>query len=592
MTRKQFKDYFLRFVLPIVVISIFFLIRIYWLDGVVNLQAFSLITIFVAIFSAFGGFISGLITILFSTIIATYLYIEPIYSFETRSSQSIQRILIYVVSAVIVALFISAFAENRRLLRKKTIELDKTTKRIRRIMDSIFTMVTIMDRTGNIKETNKSYADSLGLTIETVVNKNIFDFEPWSQDKDLQANLKTALQSVNPENPVKFEYRIMVDDEEYYAEVSVNMIKNNKHEEIVMAVRDRTDRRKYENELLKSQQILSRLIDSNVIGMAVSDLKGEFIETNDSFLDMLGYTPKEFIENGLSWKNVTPEEYQALDIEKLEELTNKGYVSLFEKEYFHKDGHRISVIQAGVRINPEHVLVLILDLTPQKTLQQKKDEFISIASHELKTPMTVIKGYLQLLSKRLAQTEENYDEFIGIIDFQLNKLNTLVNELHDMTKISSNKLKVHLEDTNLNTLVINSIKEVEPFTNSHNLKFEEKQKDIVVQADIIRLEQVLLNLLTNAIKYSPDGGDVITSLYVENGNAVISVKDYGLGIPENKIKDIFKKFFQVEESVELREGLGLGLYISSEIIKLHNGTITVESKEAEGSTFIVTIPLT
>jgi len=305
----------------------------------------------------------------------------------------------------------------------------------------------------------------------------------------------------------------------------------------------------------------------------------------------LGYKPEEFIENGLSWDKITPEEYKEKDRIKGRELTDKGFMTVYEKEYFHKDGHKVSVLLAGVMINDEHVLCLTLDLTPQKTLQQKKDEFISIASHELKTPMTVIKGYLQLLARNLGPAKEDYNDFINIINFQLDKLNTLVNELHDMSKIESNKLRIHLENFNLNQLAENAIKEVKPFIENHRIKFVEETKDLMIRADMLRLEQVLINLLTNAIKYSPNGGDIIVTINKDNENAIITVQDFGMGIPKKNLKDIFTKFFQVEENTELREGLGLGLYISLQIIKQHNGTISVESKEKLGSTFTIKLPL-
>lgn len=588
---KGFRKVIGKFILPIITISLFFLIRVYILDGRVYLQAFSLIAIFVVVFSAFGGFWSGLLSSLYATFLATYLYIQPLKSFSITQNTEVNRIIVFLFSCIIIALFTSAFANNRRQLKRAKIKLDKTTNRLRRIMDNIFTMVTIMDRNGIIYESNHSYAQSLGLKVNEVINRNIFDLEPWNDNPELQELLKQSLINVKEDSPIKFEHELLIGRDITYAEVTVNVINESKFEEIVLTVRDRTDKRNYENELLKSKEVLSRLIDANVIGMTVADLDGELIETNDQFLEMIGYTPQEFIDNGLSWEKITPEQYREIDQQKIIELKEKGYMNIFEKEYIHKDGHRIALAVAGVMINAEQVLCLMLDLTPQKQLQQKKDEFISVASHELKTPMTVIKGYLQLLSKKLEKSEVDYSDFLSIIDFQLNKMNTLVNELHDMSKIESNKLRVHLEEFNLNELIVNSIREVSPFIESHEIIFIEKRKDIRIDGDIIRLEQVLINLLTNAIKYSPDGGKIEVTIDTDSANAIVSVRDFGIGIADNNLKNIFTKFFQVEEKLDLKEGLGLGLYISSEIIKQHKGTISVESKQNEGSTFVITLPL-
>lgn len=588
---KGIRKFIIRYALPILTISLFFLVRVYILDGRVYLQAFSLLAIFVVIFSALGGFWSGVVTTLYSTLIAVYIYVQPSNSYSITGNTEINRIVVFVLSCLLISAFISAFANNRKQLKMATIKLDKTTNRLRRIMDNIFTLVTIMDREGNIYESNTSYADSLGLKAKELVNRNIYDLEPWNDNPKLQELLKQSLIKVTVENPIRFEHELFIGRDITYAEVTVNVINESKFEEIVLTVRDRTDKRNYENELLKSKEVLSRLIDANVIGMTVADLEGELIETNDQFLEMIGYTPDEFIDNGLSWDNITPEEYHKIDKLKVGELKEKGYMNIFEKEYIHKDGKRISMAVAGVMINREHVLSLMLDLTPQKQLQQKKDEFISIASHELKTPMTVIKGYLQLLSKKLSKTDGDYSDFLKIIDFQLDKMNTLVNEMHDMSKIGSSKLRIHIENFNLNELIIDSINEVNPFVDSHEIQFVEDAKDVYINGDRIRLEQVLINLLTNAIKYSPKGGKIIVTISTDDANVYVNVQDFGIGIADNNLKNVFDKFFQVEEKLDLREGLGLGLYISSEIIKQHKGSISVTSQQNKGSTFNVQLPI-
>jgi len=579
------------YIFPILTISLFFVIRIYFLDNKLILQAFSILAIFVLIHSAMGGFWSGLLATFYGAAIGTYLYILPLSNESGISDLELNRVSIWIFTGVLVALFTSTFATSRKQLKKATVELNKTTKRLRRVMDSIFTMIAIVDREGTINESNKSYANALEIQVEDLNNRNIFDLAPWNNNTELQELLKKSLLEVSVENPIKFEHSMQIGRDVTYAEVTINVIKENRFEEIVLTMRDRTDRKKYEDELLKSKEILSRLIDANIIGMAVSNLEGEFIETNDEFLEMLGYTPEEFVENGLNSEKITPTEYSDISQSKVKELLEKGYMNIFEKEFFHRNGSKVSMMVAGVMINSEQALCLMLDLTPQKNLQQKKDEFISVASHELKTPMTVIKGYLQLLSKKLSHSKEDYSDFLNIIDFQLNKMNSLVNELHDMSKIESNKLRMNNKNLNLNELVCTSIKEVNPFINSHEIKLIEEVKDIYIKGDIIRLEQVMLNLLTNAIKYSPDGGEILVTVNKDDKSAFISVKDYGVGIPKDLIKSIFTKFFQVEEKLDLKEGLGLGLYISSEIIKQHKGSISVDSKENEGSTFIVKLPL-
>jgi len=286
--KRQVKKFILQYVLPILTLSIFFLVRVYFLDGNIYLQAFSLLGIFIVVHSAIGGLISGLIALTYSTIIASYLYLEPINNIDISSNTDLSRTITYVFSSIVISIFVSVFSNNRKQLKKATTDLKKTTRRLRRVMDSIFTMVAILDRTGKIKEANLSYANSLQLQTSELINKNIFEIDPWNNNHDLQYSLKQALASVNAENPIKFEHKIIIGGNALFSEIGINVIKEDEFEEIVLTVRDRTDKKKYEDELLKSQEILSRLIDSNVIGMALADLKGEFIETNDEFLEFLG----------------------------------------------------------------------------------------------------------------------------------------------------------------------------------------------------------------------------------------------------------------------------------------------------------------
>ncbi|WP_144281722.1 hybrid sensor histidine kinase/response regulator [Chryseobacterium echinoideorum] len=235
------------------------------------------------------------------------------------------------------------------------------------------------------------------------------------------------------------------------------------------------------------------------------------------------------------------------------------------------------------------------DIDAQKRVEKEKDEFLSIASHELKTPLTSIKAYIQLLDRKLKLSESSAESgFMVKVHDQIEKLNMLITDLLDVSKIENGKLKISKQPTNLENLIQNTIENILQ-TNENKVKIERHGiiPDILIPLDAIRIEQVLINFLTNAIKYSPQNNQVIVTTFVdeEEQEVKVSVTDFGIGIPDYKQESVFQKFYRVDESSLQFQGMGIGLYICSEIIKQHHGNVGVSSIVDEGSTFYFTLPL-
>ncbi|MDR6157570.1 two-component system phosphate regulon sensor histidine kinase PhoR [Chryseobacterium sp. SLBN-27] len=236
------------------------------------------------------------------------------------------------------------------------------------------------------------------------------------------------------------------------------------------------------------------------------------------------------------------------------------------------------------------------DIDDQKKVEKEKDEFLSIASHELKTPLTSIKAYVQLLERKLKLDKESAEAgFVTKVQDQIEKLNTLITDLLDVSKIENGKLKINKKPTNLENVISNAIDTILQThdENRVNIKRDGIKPDILIPLDEIRIEQVLINFLTNAIKYSPKNNQVIVTTFVdeEEQEVRVNVTDFGIGIPDFKQEAVFRKFYRVEESSLQFQGMGIGLFICSEIIKQHHGNIGVSSKVDEGSTFYFTLPL-
>lgn len=256
--------------------------------------------------------------------------------------------------------------------------------------------------------------------------------------------------------------------------------------------------------------------------------------------------------------------------------------------------HLLRIIPIKEKNNQLKWVGTFTDIDDQKQMEKKKDEFLSIASHELKTPLTSIKAYAQLLERTLNTTvDDPAGKYIHRVQSQVSKLNALITDLLDISKIENGKLKITKKNFDFENLLSNAI-DIIYQTHDNNTMIIERQGDRIADAflgDEIRIEQVLINYLTNAIKYAPNTDRIIVHTEKNDHQVKVSVTDFGIGIPEHKQKNIFGKFYRVEESSVRFQGLGIGLYICSEIIKQHNGTVGIQSELGQGSTFYFTLPL-
>lgn len=235
---------------------------------------------------------------------------------------------------------------------------------------------------------------------------------------------------------------------------------------------------------------------------------------------------------------------------------------------------------------------LLAEIEFRKAAEQKKDEFISIASHELKTPLTSIKGYIQLLERSLRKGDEleKITNHLGKAQIQLEKLNGLIADLLDISKIESGKLKFNKEDFCVDQLIQSVIEVMQQSNPDYHIALKGRV-GTSVYGDEMRIEQVIVNFLTNAIKYSPDNKNIQLTVATNNNELYLGVKDAGIGMSPEQVNRVFEKFYRVEEHTNRFQGLGIGLYISSEIIKRHGGKIGVNSILGKGSEFYFTIPV-
>lgn len=345
---------------------------------------------------------------------------------------------------------------------------------------------------------------------------------------------------------------------------------------------------------------LESIIQQLPVGVLITDNQGRLVQRNTQVDKILGVQiPIGFTigKDILSEGNGSDQSFHPSESPLFQSLQSGKPVIGKEFIATHPDGKRVSVqVNAAPIFNSANKVIaaasIITDITRQKALERQKDDFIGIASHELKTPVTSLKVYAQTLEIAFRRKgETSVADKLKRMDVQLDRLTNLISDMLDVTKIQSGKLQFVETSFQFNDLVKEIVEELQLTTSHHKLelKLAESQP---VYADRERIGQVITNLLTNAIKYSPGADSVVISSFVREGSVGLSVQDFGVGIPLDKKDRVFEQFFRVGGSEQdTYPGLGLGLYISSEIIKRERGKIWVESEEGRGSTFCFSLPV-
>ncbi|TMC42360.1 MAG: GHKL domain-containing protein [Chloroflexi bacterium] len=268
--------------------------------------------------------------------------------------------------------------------------------------------------------------------------------------------------------------------------------------------------------------------------------------------------------------------------------------------------HDASQVQMG----PIGVVAVLNDVTSNKQIEKLKDEFVSVVSHELRSPLTAIKGYTQHLMRRIdrrlrkAQQEqqrsaisagdlpENYDlRSLSIIQSQADHLERLVNDLLDLSQVQWGKLHLQYSSFYLADVLVESVRSVQASAEQHTIYLDIAVQDTKIVADKMRMSQVIGNILDNAIKYSPQGGQVTVKLEEREGDYFVSITDQGIGISQEYLDHIFERFYRVRNTASRQySGIGLGLYVTRAIVEEHGGHIWVTNNKGLGCTFSFTVP--
>ena len=346
-------------------------------------------------------------------------------------------------------------------------------------------------------------------------------------------------------------------------------------------------------EISNEKNKLGTILEYMADGLVAIDLDGQILHANPAARQMLGIMPDEDL-SASDYDKIMGGMSEELSLEKIKEnCSNAGAQGIFEKD-------------AGVfairydRFKDENgedigIIVIIQDITEHQKLEDMQTDFVANVSHELKTPLTNIKSYTETLLDGAVEDRDTADHFLEIINSEADRMNRLVKDLLQLSRLDNKQDIVSVKETNAVTLIDTAVTKVQLTAEKKNQQLNRlysKDADISINVDRDKFEQVILNVLSNAIKYTNEGGRIDVDVFESAGQCRIIVSDNGIGIAQEALPRIFERFYRVDKArSRAMGGTGLGLAITRQIVEGHGGTIYAESREGEGTRMIIEMPL-
>jgi PAS domain S-box-containing protein len=348
--------------------------------------------------------------------------------------------------------------------------------------------------------------------------------------------------------------------------------------------------------LKESEEYLSSIVQTVRESLLVMDKDYTVLSVNDHFLTTFKVSLNE--TKGKLLYDLGNGQWNIPELKKMMEeiLPTNNPVLDYEVEHeFPHIGRKLMLLNAH-RVELEgnfkdRILLAIEDITERRVIEQRKDDFLSIASHELKTPLTTVVGYVQMMQRLMP--ENSSDKFRSVVEktgLYVDRLNQLLGELLDVSRIQTGNIELHKEYFDFDKMVKETIEGIQTATPNYRISLQ-GATTAKFYGDESHLVQVLTNLISNAVKYAPNDKEVEVYISKVSNFVKVSVKDYGMGIREEELKKIFERFYRVGEIQKHYPGMGIGLYICDQIVKNHGGTLWAESKLGKGATFSFTLPI-
>ena len=484
-------------------------------------------------------------------------------------------------------------------LQTRNVELEESYEYVGSIFETIHEPLIVLNEELRVKDANKAFYKMFHITPEETEGNYLFNLNNQEWDiPELKKQLK-LVQSKNIEF-TDFEIRHIfrsIGERAFLLNAQKLFIRDKKNALILLAIKDITEHRFSEQRLTESAEKFRLLIENAFDIIAILSKEGVIVYESESLSKILGYSPYERVGKSIFTDPIVhPEDSESKRAAFKKALDDPEEAVRTEFRLKHKNGsyRDIEAVYLNLVSNPriEGVVATYHDITDRKKMEKQKEEFISIASHELKTPVTSLKAYAQILEDSFKKAKDRRSaELLEKMNNQVDRLTTLITDLLDFTRIQGEKLQLRAENYNLNELISEVVEEMQRTTRIHKI-VTKLDKSLQMSGDRYRTGQVLTNLLSNAIKYSPHAKKIIVSSKIDQNLITVCVQDFGIGIKKDLLNKVFERFFRVSESkLNTFPGLGLGLYIAAEIIKRQGGTINVESTDGKGSTFCFSLPI-
>ncbi|HVW97125.1 MAG TPA: ATP-binding protein [Mucilaginibacter sp.] len=484
--------------------------------------------------------------------------------------------------------------ESQQSLRELYDDLAESDQRFRSMVRQAPVAICIIRAKDLVViDVNDSYLELLGRTRAYMENKNIWEVVPEAAPyykPIMDEVISTGVAYVAKEAEVV----LMKDGKPgtVFLDFVYEPVKNGDTvTEVMVLCFDTTDKVLARRRIEDVEERIRLAVEAAETGTFDLNLETGGMLTSDRFNAIFGFDRP--VSSDLFASVIHPDD-KTTRIAAYEKALKDGKL-FYEARVLHSDGssHWIRV-QGKVYYRsdmPVRILGTLLDITEFKRLQQQKDDFISIASHELKTPITSLKASLQLLERiKDEPSSELMPKLIEQSSRSMQKISALVEDLLNVSRASKTELR--LKKTNFVVAdALNACCSHVRIAGKHRL-IVQGDKKLQVYADEHGFDQLVVNLVNNAVKYAPDSKNIYLIVSQEGEMAKVAIKDNGPGIPPEKLPHLFDRYYRAEASGFQRSGLGLGLYISSEIVKRHGGSIGVESELGKGSTFWFTLPVT
>ena len=497
---------------------------------------------------------------------------------------------------------------SRAIERKKVErEMLESESRYRTLMEHASDGIAIYDQQGTIVDLNTSASELLGYSKVEAIGRNVVEF---IAPEDLAQTPLRFDQLLSGRAVVGERVLVREGGARLPVELSARMFGDGR---VQVIIRDITERKQAEEEIRKLNEelearviertaqvenqraLLETIIDATPVGIALFDTEMRVLNINAAWAEMAGVDYRTAYGKMLYELNPSTRARRPI-YERA--LRGEAFVD-YGMEYQHPGDGQLRYYDIhyspvrGAQGEVVGLLSAVVDATARHELDRQKDEFLALTSHELRTPLTSIKAYAQRGARSAANLgDPMLSRTLQIINEQSDRLVRLIEDLLDVSRMQSGGPTFRMEQFDLRDLVKRVAGELQALATDFTLDLKLPPQPVTVRADQERIRQVLVNLGENAVKYSGTSRRIELEVSEKGQEAVTSVRDYGIGIPLHQQGQVFDRFFRSPEArVANREGLGLGLYISREIVARHGGRMWVESRDGEGSAFYFALPV-